>query len=156
MHLQFICICDINAFMVVKDDRQKAVKSLLQEAGLKSTVARRAILSVMLGAGPMRKEEIASRVGDNAPDAATLYRTLRTLEDTGLVKRHRFRGPEWYFSLHIPGSSECNHAHFVCENCGSCECLTKVVPPSLPSSVKKRNIKNIEFVISGLCSDCRR
>lgn len=132
------------------------VDKILKFAGLRSTPARRAILSAMMDSGPLREDEIASRVENIAPDPATVYRTLGTLEKIGLVRRHRFHDPVWYFSLHLPGNPECSHAHFVCDSCGECECLEGTDLPKVPIKIGDKVVKGIEVVINGLCGSCRK
>jgi len=128
---------------------------LLRNNGLRSTSARRSVLAVMYGSGPLREEEIASRVGSECPDQATVYRTLSKLVEVGLVRRHRFRDRVWYFSLNLPDRTECTHAHFVCEECGQCECLDSAAVPDLPPGIGNKLVTGVEVVINGICSDCR-
>jgi Fur family ferric uptake transcriptional regulator len=133
----------------------ESIDKVLRYAGLRSTPARRAILDAMKDAGPLREDEIASRVVHIAPDPATVYRTLGTLEKIGLVRRHRFHDPVWYFSLHLPGNPECSHAHFVCDSCGECECLEGTGLPDVPHRIGDKVVTGVEVVINGLCRDCR-
>jgi len=128
---------------------------LLRDKGLRSTPARRSVLSAMYGSGPVREEEIAARVGSECPDQATVYRTLSKLVDAGLVRRHRFHNRVWYFSLNIPEATECTHAHFVCEECGQCECLDTTSVPDLPPSIGNKLVTGVEVVVNGICGHCR-
>jgi len=135
-------------------DRKSAAR-VLHQAGLRSTPARRALIMALHSAGPLREEEIASKLGADSPDPATLYRNLGSLMRAGLVRKHRFGDRAWYFSLHLPGELACTHAHFVCESCGHCECLTDTNVPIDIIDAGDRTISDIELVVNGLCSRCR-
>ena len=154
-HLQFGCIRSNIEAMSAKTIAREVVDGLLRRSGLRATPARRAILRAMHDAGPLREEEIAFRVGTDCPDPATVYRTLSTLVKIGLVRRHQFRNRVSYFSLHLPGTPECTHPHFVCENCGQCECLDDARLPALKLKPDDRLIKGVEVVVNGLCRSCR-
>jgi Fur family transcriptional regulator, ferric uptake regulator len=142
--------------MNTKTKAREVIDEVLRHCGLRSTPARRAILEAMRGSGPLREDEIASRVAYVAPDPATVYRTLGTFEKIGLVRRHRFHDPVWYYSLHLPGKPECSHAHFVCDSCGECECLEDTDLPNLPNKIGDKVITGVEVVINGLCNSCRK
>jgi len=138
----------------MSDLKRERLDGFLHGAGLRSTPARRMLLSAMEGAGPITEDEIAKRMGINVPDTATLYRNLNTLVSTELVEKHRFRGKMWYYSLHFPDEPRCSHAHFVCESCGKCECLNGT--ESLVGKLKLRGktVTGVEIVVNGLCGKC--
>jgi len=129
---------------------------VLREAGLRATPARKAILKAMYGKGPLTEEEIAARVGHHSADQATLYRNLSTLQRVGLVRRHSFSSRVLYFSLHLPGEEACEHAHFLCESCGRCECLEDAKLTEKPFELGGRVVKSVEVVVNGICNGCRR
>jgi Fur family ferric uptake transcriptional regulator len=129
---------------------------ILRNAGLRSTPARRAIIEILAGSGPLREEEIASRMGTDTPDTATLYRCLDVLVEVGLVKRHHFGERAMYFSLHLPDEESCEHAHFVCESCGHAECLTDTVIEKNDINTGDRLVHDVELVINGICNKCRK
>ena len=129
---------------------------ILRDSGLRSTPARRAIIEILAGAGPLREEEIASRMGGETPDTATLYRCLDALVEVGLVRKHRFGERAMYFSLHLPDEESCEHAHFVCESCGHAECLTGTVVEKSDIDAGDRLVHDVELVINGICNKCRK
>ena len=64
------------------------IESLLNSAKLRLTGPRAAILAVLLGADkPLRQDQIAVKLGAEAPDKVTIYRTLETFLDSGIVHR---------------------------------------------------------------------
>ncbi|MFH1677007.1 MAG: transcriptional repressor, partial [bacterium] len=138
----------------MSDSKRERLDGFLHVAGLRSTPARRMLLSAMKAAGPITEEEIADRMGINVPDPATLYRNLNLLVEAGLVERHRFRGKMWYYSLHFPDEPRCSHAHFVCESCGKCECLNGTESLIGKLKLKGKRVSGIEIVVNGLCGKC--
>ncbi|MFH1675747.1 MAG: helix-turn-helix domain-containing protein, partial [bacterium] len=77
-------------YCAMADSKRERLDGFLHCAGLRSTPARRMLLSAMEAAGPITEEEIADRMGIHVPDPATLYRNLNLLVEAGLVERHRF------------------------------------------------------------------
>lgn len=89
-------------------------------------------------------------------DPVTLYRTLGRLVDVGLA--HRVQGPDGVARFcRQPRTGGCpgNHCHFLCQRCGTMQCLVdqtmpRVRPPP-GATVRARS-----FVASGICAACRR
>ena len=76
-------------------------------------------------------------------DAVTVYRTLNTFTDKQLVHRVRGEDRTWRYALsgkaspRQPQQPAHSHAHFVCETCGTVECLEDAEIPgtsSVPSA----------------------
>ena len=90
-------------------------------------------------------------------DRTTLYRTLKTFHDKGMVHEiHDESGITKYALC----SDECNctypndmHAHFYCLECDKTLCLTELtVPPvDLPENYQP---SSVNYVINGTCSAC--
>lgn len=129
---------------------------LLRAAGLRRTHARVQVLGVIRDVGrPLTHAELARRADLAEMDAITLYRTLATLEEAGLV--HRVHGIDgvWRTCAHPEQPVGCpgNHAHFLCTCCGAMQCLvdqpmSRVAPPP-GASVESRH-----FVAVGRCAVC--
>ncbi|PKD44440.1 Fur family transcriptional regulator [Rhodohalobacter barkolensis] len=90
-------------------------------------------------------------------DRTTLYRTLRTFEEKGLVHRIDDAGDSTKYAL-CPAECTCSypddtHLHFFCTDCEKTFCFRDLNIPnfSLPEQFipKKGN-----FVISGFCPSC--
>jgi Fe2+ or Zn2+ uptake regulation protein len=68
--------------------RDSRSRRMLRDASLYCTKARVAVLSVLMDAsGPLRQDEISERIVAGAFDKVTIYRTLDSLVDAGLVHR---------------------------------------------------------------------
>ena len=129
---------------------------LLEKSGLRKTKARIAVLKV-LGATdrPLSHQEIAARKETGFLDRVTLYRTLSTLEQAGLL--HRVQGLDgvWRFSGHRTRPGECggNHIHFLCVDCNRMSCLPEQPLPWLEGPAGAE-ILGKQLVVYGRCARC--
>lgn len=138
-----------------------SAETLLREAGLKRTPVRLAVLELLAG---MHTPLAAQQILDALPtstDSVTVYRTLNTLTEHRLL--HRIRGDDrvWRYALSDsePQSPRHDHAHFVCESCGSVECLRDVpIPRKLMQQVapdQQYRVKYSELLLHGVCPRCQ-
>jgi Fe2+ or Zn2+ uptake regulation protein len=132
----------------------------LRLAGLKRTPVRLGVLNILSGhPQPMSAPQILERLPDGT-DHVTLYRTLNTLTESKIL--HRVRGDDqaWRYGLRETGSTRHEHAHFVCDECGTVECLSGAPAPE--TSAKRSGIRpgyRVEYsevLVHGTCPDCRR
>jgi Fur family ferric uptake transcriptional regulator len=93
-------------------------KSDLKKAGLKTTVPRLKILSILEDSKVrhMSAEDVYRMLldADEEIGLATVYRVLTQFESAGLVIRHHFEGGRSVFELNQGG----HHDHMVCVECG--------------------------------------
>jgi len=93
----------------------------LKKAGLKATVPRLRILSILEQHSDehMSAEDVYKALMEAGEDVglATVYRVLTQFESAGLVIRHHFEGGRSVFEL---DSGE-HHDHIVCLDCGHVE-----------------------------------
>ena len=93
-------------------------RSDLKKAGLKTTVPRLKILTILEEAKVrhMSAEDVYRKLldADEEIGLATVYRVLTQFEDAGLVIRHHFEGGRSVFELNEGG----HHDHMVCLECG--------------------------------------
>lgn len=90
----------------------------LKKAGLKATLPRLKILSILEAVGDrhMTAEDVYKSLSDAGEEVglATVYRVLTQFETAGLIIRHNFEGGRAVYELN-PGS---HHDHMVCMECG--------------------------------------
>lgn len=90
----------------------------LRNAGLRVTLPRMAVLSVMQDAEPhhLSAEDVHRRLMDTEYDIGltTVYRVLSQLEQAGFVTRHHFDGAQALFELDHGDA----HHHIVCTETG--------------------------------------
>ena len=91
-------------------------------------------------------------------DRVTVYRVLKRLEDEGLIhKVHNIDGVVKYARCNhppeVPHHEHHDHAHFNCSRCHEVTCLNEVNPIySLPENYA---VEELNFVLSGVCPNCR-
>jgi Fur family ferric uptake transcriptional regulator len=90
----------------------------LKKAGLKTTLPRLKILSILENADDrhMTAEDVYKQLLESGEDIglATVYRVLTQFEGAGLVIRHNFEGGRAIFEMNDEG----HHDHLVCVECG--------------------------------------
>jgi Fur family ferric uptake transcriptional regulator len=144
---------------VNKTDKTRT--DLLHNAGLRRTPIRLEVLKILTHDGqPLSAPQILQRFADSV-DKVTLYRTLHTLTQKKLL--HQVRGDDqiWRYGVGDPkGTARHEHAHFVCDECGTVECLADT---PAPNQLAKRSgvrpgyrVEYSEVLVHGTCPDCRR
>lgn len=133
------------------------IVGLLRARGGRATPTRRAVIAVLLR-GEHRHldaEEIARQVRAAKPSVAesTIYRTLATLEDLGVVAHvHMGHGPSTY---HL---AEATHRHLVCDRCGAVIEVPDAEFADLEQRLDDRygfELTSHHFALAGLCRACR-
>lgn len=128
----------------------------LSKAGRRRTAPRQAIVERLVGArGHVTAEELAADVQARFPSVniSTVYRTLDTLEDLGIVDHvHLGHGRAIY---HL---TDDDHQHLVCESCEAVEeiAIDKLRP--LFRTIEREHgfeVDRRHFAIVGLCRRCR-
>ncbi len=128
---------------------------ILQEAHLYCTKARVAILTVLLKAsGPLRQDQIAERLSPVETNKVTIYRTLESLVNAGLVHRAFMEERAWHFELADHCTEAQCHPHFTCLRCGATHCLPGMSLPMAPATYKGFLIRHQQVRLEGLCPAC--
>ena len=129
---------------------------LLKEFRLRSTPSRLEILHLFL------KREYALSHGDiekeisNNLDRVTVYRTLKTFLDKGLIHKVLDDAGTLKYALCSEGctssSHHHNHVHFKCTACGQTNCLDIKIPSiRLPKGYRA---SEQDLLIQGVCESC--
>ena len=134
---------------------------LLGRLGLRRTPARVKVLEILLHhPHPLSAPQILEQLPADT-DNVTLYRTLNTLTLKKLL--HRIRGDDriWRYGMGQLGQgARHEHAHFVCDRCGTMECLsdTPVSPKAAQYSALGPGYKvdYSEVLMHGTCPDCKK
>ena len=132
------------------------VQTLLKHAGLRKTPCRTQVLNLLLKeTRAISQAEFEQHLEDI--DRVTIYRTLQTFEDKGLLHKVIDGQNQSKFAL---CSHECDahnhrdeHIHFHCERCDKTRCMDELGIPTilLPNGYVARSAN---YVIDGLCGDC--
>lgn len=129
---------------------------ILKQKKIRPTAVRLLVLKYM------EEQSVATSLTDiennfDRSERTTLYRTLKTFEEKGIVHKIDDGSGTAKFAL---CEAECNceletdlHLHFHCNNCGVTQCLTEQKIPhiNLPKGFKAMDAN---LVVKGICSKC--
>lgn len=139
----------------MKTQTNEKINKLLNSAKLKRTESRKKILDVLLkAAGPQTADEIISAIGKSGPNRVTVYRTLESIVEAGIVHRAFIDGRSQYYELGNKCSEHQCHPHFVCTDCGRTLCLPEVSVPMASNAPAGFVINRQKVRLEGLCPEC--
>jgi len=138
-----------------KQNSDLQARKTLKAAKLYRTGCRIALLKVLLKSDkPLNQEQIAQRLGKKRFDKVTIYRTLESFCEAGLVHKV-FMDKR---ALHFESAQDCSenqcHPHFTCTSCGVTHCLTTMTLPMAKSPPKGFVIRRQQVRLEGLCPAC--
>jgi Fur family ferric uptake transcriptional regulator len=134
----------------------KDIRADLRRRGLRWTPQRRLLLDVLGRTdGHVTAAELIERCRaiDPATTPSTVYRTLRVLEELGVV-RHA-HGADGREEFHVRPGGE--HGHLYCENCGS---SWEIGAEEAAATVKAFRVRRgfavdlTHLTVAGRCADC--
>lgn len=133
------------------------VKKLLKNHSLRLTQSRGDVISVFLGKEvAVSHGDIESEI-DGKYDRVTIYRTLKSFIDKGLI--HKVlddSGATRYALCHDHCSEDAhqhNHIHFKCQRCDRTTCLDLVYIPEVKLPEGFKAVES-NYLISGICKKC--
>jgi Fur family ferric uptake transcriptional regulator len=135
-------------------DGNSSLKLVLKNANLRCTFARFDILDVLSNSDTALTQKQITDLLKDKYDKVTIYRTLETFLDSGIVHKAFLQEREWHFELaNRCGKGQC-HPHFACQLCGKNFCL---VGTSYPAVQIPKNFESLrqKVLIEGLCPDCK-
>jgi Fur family ferric uptake transcriptional regulator len=130
----------------------------LSQHGYKRTMQRAVVLEILESAGGhMTAEEVAREVEERrlALNRSTVYRTLETLAEVGVVKATRM-GRAIHYELSHDGD---DHHHLRCVDCKVMVHLDAAEVDGLlgrRASKSGFQVTDIQVMVNGLCSVCRK
>jgi Fur family transcriptional regulator, ferric uptake regulator len=129
---------------------------LLKDFRLRTTVNRQTILLLFLQKDHALSHGDIEKEIDNALDRVTVYRTLKTFLDKGLIHKVLDDEGTLKYALCTPTCTSKghhhDHVHFKCIICGQTNCLDIEVPGiKLPKGYKA---KEVNLLIQGTCENC--
>lgn len=139
------------------DPTAAVVREYLHARGLRWTPQRRLILEVLAQTdGHVTGSELVERCRaiDLATTPSTVYRTLRVLEELGVVRHaHGLEGRE---EFHVRPTS--NHGHLHCEHCGASWEIEPEDATATIESFRERwgfDVELSHLTVVGRCAACR-
>lgn len=131
---------------------------LLKEHHLRSTSSRAAILSLFLqNDRALSYSDIEKKIAASY-DRVTVYRTLKTFLDSGMIHKVLDDGGSLKYALCDVSCSTSEHhhehVHFKCASCGQTNCLDQVAIPFIQLP-KGYAATELNLLIQGVCDKCR-
>ena len=129
----------------------------LQRHGFRKTAQRAVILEILEGSrSHLTAAQIADQVvdGDVALTRSTVYRTLDTLVEVGMIKASQIGRSVYYEYLHDDHS----HHHLVCSGCGATVHIHGAeIDASLTRAASQAGFRvaEIQVLVGGVCRECR-
>jgi Fur family ferric uptake transcriptional regulator len=142
----------------VKINREQQAEELLKHNKLSVTDSRKFILSFFLQQkGAVSHGDIEKKAADRF-DRVTIYRTLQTFVDRGLVHTIPTADNSIRYGLCKDdcgkGKHRDHHIHFICNKCHQTYCLDDVVTPDIRLP-RGYSASHAEVIVEGICKDCR-
>jgi Fur family ferric uptake transcriptional regulator len=132
--------------------------SLLKKNNLSVTDGRKKILKLFLDSeGALAHADIEKNT-DEAFDRVTVYRTLQTFVEKGIIHHIPTMDNSILYALCKDdceeGHHHDNHVHFICDVCNKTICLEDVTVPNVKLP-KGFTPVHSEMVVTGVCDDCK-
>jgi Fur family ferric uptake transcriptional regulator len=136
----------------------KDALDILKSNHLSNTDSRREILQVFLRSrSALAHHDIEKKTGEKF-DRVTVYRTLQTFIDKGIVHTIPTSDNAVKYALCREECSEGhhhdNHIHFVCDSCGNTTCLDETAIPQIKLPQGYRQEK-VNVIVNGVCKTCK-
>jgi len=132
------------------------VDNILKKTHLSLTDSRKKILELFIKAGTALAHHDIEKKTNGEFDRVTVYRTLQTFMDKGLIHTIPSADNSVKYALCkdqcAEGHHHDHHIHFVCQKCGSTICLEDAVVPEVKLPRGYRSIQ-VEVVVSGTCRE---
>ncbi len=135
------------------------IEKLLKDHSLRLTQGRSDIISVFLEKNIAVAHSDIEQEVDGKYDRVTIYRTLKSFLDKGLIHKVLDDSGVMHYALCDDNCSEVahqhDHIHFKCTNCGETTCLDNVHIPvvELPQGF---TFGESNYLISGVCGKCNK
>jgi Fur family transcriptional regulator, ferric uptake regulator len=135
------------------------IENLLKHNNLSITDGRKKILQLFFKQpGALAHADIERKAGEKF-DRVTVYRTLQTFVEKGIIHTIPTSDNSVRYALCKDNCEEGhhhdNHIHFTCSVCGGTFCLDEVVIPSM-NMPRGYQVNEVQVVITGICSNCKK
>jgi Fur family ferric uptake transcriptional regulator len=132
------------------------IEKKLESKNVKPTAMRTLVYKTLLDSGKALSlgglEELFDRV-----ERSTIFRALKTFEENSIVHRIEDGSGSVKYAV-CDDDCTCSvhdlHVHFFCKHCGRTRCINELPIPEvkLPDGY---TYENAQFIISGVCQDCK-
>jgi Fur family transcriptional regulator, peroxide stress response regulator len=126
---------------------------ILAQKGIRPSYQRLKILEYLrLHTGHPTVEEIFNYLSPDIPSLskATVYNTLHTFSETGVVRTVHIDGDEMRYDIILS-----NHGHFKCDVCGRITNFAIDIDRVPTGDLARFKIKDKNVYFNGICPDCQ-
>ncbi|HEY0469417.1 MAG TPA: transcriptional repressor [Polyangiaceae bacterium] len=133
--------------------RDDDLRGLLSSQNLRVTEQRMLILRELARLRvPVSHPELTERLTGSPLDRATIYRSLISMSEAGLLVRTQLGDAVWRYELPQELSTAHGmHPHFVCTECGDITCLSESAV-TFQGDVTKNRVAEVQ--LRGWCAAC--
>ena len=133
-------------------------KFILSENGISRTEFRTELLNLFYSSKMSLSVEDILNHFDNSINKVTVYRSLESFENKGLI--HKVPDSNNLKRYSLCKEDECNasshkhnHGHFICYSCNQTFCLEEIKTPDI-ICMKGFYIQELKLTAEGYCQDC--
>lgn len=134
------------------------VDGLLSRYELRKTNIRKDVLNSFINSEGRALSHSQLEVILEDTDRVTLYRTLKTFEQKGLI--HQAVDGSGIMKFALCGHQQCameqhshQHAHFNCQKCGNTICLDEALTSSIQTPAGY-TVADTHIILKGICESC--
>ncbi len=127
--------------------------TIIKNSGLRLTSSRKKIISILIKSQTALSEVDLEKRLASVCDRTTIYRTLHTLLENGIVHKLIDTDGSGKYVLNRGDATSAEHIHFKCNECGAVKCLEDSLDQylNLPQGYQKLYTN---FVVVGVCAPC--
>ena len=136
--------------------RLEKMLEALKRGDLKLTVPRKSILEVLVNEhGPFTAEEILKQMPRKTCDTATVYRSLTSMEEAGLIHRCEFGDGVARYELREPDTAH-HHHHLICRVCKKIDIIDEDEIEEIDKFATKKGYSKVSHILEffGVCPNC--
>lgn len=143
-------------------DWLKYYRSRTLALGLRATKQREAVaIAISSGTAHLTAEEILENARDTDPSIslATVYRTLKSLQEAGLVLAHHFGDLQAKFEPSFGSDQAAHHDHMICNKCQEVNEFVNEDIEKLQEDVALSYgflLQSHKMELYGICHQCRQ
>ena len=133
-------------------------QSILSKNGISRTEFRTELLNIFYSSNISLSIEDILKHFDYSINKVTVYRSLDSFENKGLI--HKVPDANNLKRYSLCRENEChanshnhNHGHFICYSCNQTFCLEEIKSPEI-TCMKGFYIKEFKLTAEGYCKDC--
>lgn len=127
---------------------------ILKAHGLKNTGCRKHIVNELLTKGVALSEHEIKEVLPDLFDRVTFYRSLKTLEEKGIIHRIILHDASVKYALNDKLLYPEVHPHFHCTECDNVTCLDTDVKTNVSSLPPGYKVNETQVLYEGVCPKC--